>query len=192
MDRRSFLTSYDPSLDNADHDVLHRLLSAVIPVCAGISLEYFFSTIDNSVYGCGSKLPHNITGLLGVMEGAASDLRCGLSQQMVEIHEPMRIVFVIEATEAAFRSVMKRNAAIERLVTNEWIQVALLSPTSNELHLYHKGAFEPYVPSGKPLPTASSSGPWFHGWRGNVGFAKIHPSHLEVRSSGASAKEPAQ
>ncbi|MCU0715359.1 MAG: DUF2309 domain-containing protein [Pirellula sp.] len=192
MDRRSFLTSYDPSLDNTDHDVLHRLLSAVIPVCAGISLEYFFSTIDNSVYGCGSKLPHNITGLLGVMEGAASDLRCGLSQQMVEIHEPMRIVFVIEATEEAFRSVMKRNAAIERLVTNEWIQVALLSPTSNELHLYHKGTFEPYVPSGRPLPTASSSGPWFHGWRGNVGFAKILPSHLEVRSSGASAKEPAQ
>lgn len=189
MDRRSFLTSYDPSLDNKDHDILHRLLSAVIPVCAGISLEYFFSTIDNSVYGCGSKLPHNITGLLGVMEGAASDLRCGLSQQMVEIHEPMRIVFVIEATEEAFRSVMKRNATIERLVTREWIQVALLSPTSNDLHLFHKGTFESYIPSSRPLPTASSSGAWFHGWRGNIGFAKIVPSPLDIRSTDTVGKE---
>ncbi|XZE35940.1 DUF2309 domain-containing protein [Pirellulaceae bacterium SH501] len=189
MDRRSFLTSYDPSSDNSDYDVLHRLLSAVIPVCAGISLEYFFSTIDNSVYGCGSKLPHNITGLLGVMEGAASDLRCGLSQQMVEIHEPMRIVFVIESTEEGFRSVMNRNAAIERLVKNEWIQVALLSPTSNALTLYRRGTFEPYIPSDRPLPTASSSGPWFHGWRGNVGFAKILPSQSDEAAQKRTEKE---
>lgn len=173
MDRRSFLTSYDPMLDNSQHDVLHRLLSAVIPVCAGISLEYLFSTIDNSVYGCGSKLPHNIAGLIGVMEGAASDLRCGLSQQMVEIHEPMRIVFVIEATEAAFRSVMHRNETIARLVTNQWIQVALLSPTSSDLQYYQRGRFETYQPTGRPLPTASSSGSWFHGWRGNLGFSRV-------------------
>ncbi|AMV35759.1 hypothetical protein VN12_26945 [Pirellula sp. SH-Sr6A] len=186
MDRRSFLTSYDPTLDNSEHDVLHRLLSAVIPVCAGISLEYLFSTIDNSVYGCGSKLPHNIAGLIGVMEGAASDLRCGLSQQMVEIHEPMRIVFVIEATEAAFRSVMHRNESIGRLVTNNWIQVALLSPTSSELLLYQQGRFEPYRPTGRPLPTASSSGSWFHGWRGNLGFSRVeYPIAMEPRGGNA-------
>jgi len=44
-----------------------RILSAVIPVCGGINLEYLFSRIDNSVYGAGTKLPHNVIGLLGLL-----------------------------------------------------------------------------------------------------------------------------
>ncbi len=83
LDRRCFLTSYDPTTDDAEATILARILGAVIPVCAGISLEYYFSSVDPSGFGCGSKLPHNITSLLGVMEGAASDLRTGLSAQMV-------------------------------------------------------------------------------------------------------------
>ncbi len=91
----------------------------MIPVCAGISLEYYFSCVDTTILGCGSKLPHNITSLLGVMEGAASDLRPGLSQQMIEIHEPMRILFVIETTPEAMFKVMERNPVIARLCRNE-------------------------------------------------------------------------
>ena len=48
--------------------------------------------MDNTGYGCGTKLPHNIAALLGVMDGATSDLRTGLPWQMVEIHEPMRLL----------------------------------------------------------------------------------------------------
>ena len=51
--------------------ILEKLLQAVIPVCAGINLEYYFSFVDPTGYGCGTKLPHNITSLLGVMDGAA-------------------------------------------------------------------------------------------------------------------------
>lgn len=65
-------------------------------MCAGISLEYYFSYVDNTGWGCGTKLPHNVASLLGVMDGAASDLRTGLPWQMVEIHEPVRLLFVIE------------------------------------------------------------------------------------------------
>ena len=32
------------------------------------------------------------------MDGAASDLRTGLPWQMVEIHEPVRLLFIIETT----------------------------------------------------------------------------------------------
>jgi uncharacterized protein len=42
FDRRAFLTSYDPTID-PDGDILARILGAVGPVCAGISLEYYFS-----------------------------------------------------------------------------------------------------------------------------------------------------
>ncbi len=69
-----------------------------VPVVAGISLEYYFSYVDPTGYGCGTKLPHNVTSLLGVMDGAQSDLRTGLPWQMVEIHEPTRLAIVVEGT----------------------------------------------------------------------------------------------
>jgi hypothetical protein len=39
-----------------------------------------------------------VTGLFGVMNGAASDLRTGLPKQMTEIHEPVRLHLIVEAT----------------------------------------------------------------------------------------------
>ncbi len=57
LDRRAFLASYDPSIDDANGKIVERILQAAIPVCGGISLEYYFSTVDPEGYGCGSKLP---------------------------------------------------------------------------------------------------------------------------------------
>ncbi len=70
LDRRCFLHSYDPTHDDADHTILARILGAVVPVCHGINTQYYFSATDPAGWGCGTKLPHNITGLLGVMDGA--------------------------------------------------------------------------------------------------------------------------
>src|SRR5207248_5808822 len=47
LDRRAFLNSYDPTQDDADGTILGRILQAAVPVCAGISLEYYFSFVDN-------------------------------------------------------------------------------------------------------------------------------------------------
>src|SRR5690606_5727762 len=96
LDRRVFLTSYDPEVD-PDGVWLRGLMASAIPVCAGISLEYYFSYVDNLHYGAGNKTPHNVVGYMGVMEGMASDNRTGLPWQMVEIHEPVRLVTLVEA-----------------------------------------------------------------------------------------------
>src|SRR5262245_22146724 len=93
LDRRAFLVSYDSARD-ADGEILASIMQAVVPVVAGINLEYYFSYVDPTGYGCGTKLPHNVTSLLGVMDGAQSDLRTGLPWQMVEIHEPTRLAIV--------------------------------------------------------------------------------------------------
>jgi uncharacterized protein YbcC (UPF0753/DUF2309 family) len=77
LDRRAFLVSYDPSRDD-DGAILARIMGAAVPVVAGISLEYYFGYVDPTGYGSGTKLPHNVTSLLGVMDGAQSDLRTGL------------------------------------------------------------------------------------------------------------------
>ena len=173
LDRRAFLTSYDPTLDDERSSTLERILQAVIPVCAGISLEYYFSTVDTEGYGCGSKLPHNITSLLGVMTGASSDLKPGLSAQMVEIHEPLRILFVIETTPAAMLRIIDQNAAIAQLCRGDWVQVATIDSESSDIHLFSNGVFEKYVPESDQLPEVTTSADWYSNQREHLGFASI-------------------
>ncbi len=176
LDRRAFLVSYDPTLDDADTNILARILGAVFPVCSGINLEYYFSYVDSRGWGSGSKLPHNITGLIGVMDGAVSDLRTGLPWQMVEIHEPLRLLFVIETTPAAMLNIMAKNPAIHTLVTSRWVQLAVLHPATGAIHLYRDGTFEPYQSAAGPLPLAASSKEWYAGWRDHLEFAEIQPA----------------
>jgi hypothetical protein len=173
LDRRSFLVSYDPDQDDSEQAILARILGAVIPVCAGINLEYYFSRVDVTGYGCGSKLPHNVTSLIGVMDGAASDLRTGLSAQMVEIHDPVRLLFVIETRPEQFLRIMQRNPVIRRLCGNGWVQVATLSPDSADIHLLHGERFVPYAGRLEELPRVTNSIEWYRGWRENLGFAQV-------------------
>jgi uncharacterized protein YbcC (UPF0753/DUF2309 family) len=182
LDRRNFLTSYEPTLDDDNCTVLTRILQAAIPVCAGISLEYYFSVVDPTGYGCGTKLPHNVTSLLGVMNGAASDLRPGLPWQMVEIHEPVRCLFVIETAPKALCRVFDRHPALGQLCHNEWIQLATLDPDSPTIHVYQKGRFERYVPETTTLPVVTSSVDWYRGWRDHLGYAIVQTSTPAARS----------
>ncbi len=90
-DRRSFLISYDPHHD-PDGKLLEAQLNGNGVVGVGIQMDYYFSRMQSGYFGSGSKATHNLTGLFGVMEGGSSDLRTGLAQQMVELHEPMRLL----------------------------------------------------------------------------------------------------
>ncbi|MFM8733769.1 MAG: putative inorganic carbon transporter subunit DabA, partial [Pirellulales bacterium] len=132
LDRRAFLVSYDPQGDAAG-DILARTLAAVGPVGAGINLEYFFSTVDRLGYGAGTKLPHNITGLIGVMDGHASDLRTGLPFQGVDIHEPVRLLVVVDATRERIAAVLERLPAVRRMVANRWVQLVAWDPDSGAM-----------------------------------------------------------
>ena len=173
LDRRSFLVSYDATQDDAEGSILTRLLQAAVPVCAGINLEYYFSYVDSTGWGCGTKLPHNVTALLGVMDGAASDLRTGLPWQMVEIHEPVRLMFVIETTPAVMRGILDRHPALATVCRNGWVQLATLDPESGQIHHFDRGEFRPYQPQSTELPKAASSTDWYRGWRDNLEFAQI-------------------
>jgi uncharacterized protein YbcC (UPF0753/DUF2309 family) len=173
LDRRAFLVSYDPTQDDAEQSVLARILAAAVPVCAGINLEYYFCRVDPTGWGCGTKLPHNITSLVGVMDGAGSDLRTGLPWQMVEIHEPVRLLVVVETTPEAMLRLMGRQEAFSRLVRNGWIQLAVLDPDSARLELFEAGRFFPYKPQTDHLPATASSQDWYRGWRDYLEFAEV-------------------
>jgi len=180
LDRRAFLQSYDPTQDDEEGTILGRILRAVVPVGAGINLEYFFSYVDNQGYGSGTKLPHNVTGLLGVMDGNCSDLRTGLPWQMVEIHEPVRMLSVIETTPAVIARVLEREAAVRQLVLNGWTHVALLDPDSQRIQVLENGAWVPYESEAQRLPLVTSSTDWFHQHREHLFFAEIRQPNGRV------------
>jgi uncharacterized protein YbcC (UPF0753/DUF2309 family) len=180
LDRRAFLVSYDASQDPDDHS-LSALLAAAVPVCAGISLEYYFSFVDNDRYGCGTKLPHNVTGLVGVMDGHASDLRTGLPWQMVEIHEPVRILFVIETTPHRLENVINASASLKQLVENRWFRLATIDPVSGRVHVRRDSGFEEFHEALERLPVALSSHEWYAGKLQHLPMAWIQTTELSTR-----------
>jgi uncharacterized protein len=165
LDRRAFLVSYDPTTD-PDAAILARIMAAVVPVVAGISLEYYFSYVDPSGYGCGTKLPHNVTSLLGVMDGAQSDLRTGLPWQMVEIHEPTRLAIVVEGSPARVRTVVDGNAGIAQLVRNRWIWMACLDAESGTLWEWRSTGFVAHELQHPLHAVTGDSATWYQGKRG--------------------------
>lgn len=172
LDRRAFLACYEPARD-PDGRVLERILGAVAPVGAGINLEYYFSFVDNERYGAGTKLPHNVVGLLGVMNGHQSDLRTGLPWQMVEVHEPVRLLVVVETTPSTILAVAGRAPVIRELVVNGWIQLATIDPVTGDVSVMTRDGFEPFTPDERALPVARSSTAYYGGQRGHLWPARI-------------------
>ncbi len=137
FDRRMFLISYDPSQDPSG-SILEGILLAVGPVGAGINLEYYFSTVNNDRFGCGSKVPHNVTGFFGIMEGTSSDLRTGLPQQMVEIHEAMRLQLTVEAKTSVLEAIYARQESLRELISGGWIHLNALDPDTGEIFIFQR------------------------------------------------------
>lgn len=143
LDRRAFLHSYDPTADT-DGEILARLLSQVIPVCGGINLEYFFSRIDNAMYGAGTKLPHNVIGLLGVANGMEGDLRTGLPSQMIEIHEPARLLIAVEQRTEILDQAITRIGNLREWLDNEWVRLVAIDPATRTPQLFGQGRWSPF------------------------------------------------
>ncbi len=163
LDRRAFLISYDPTQDPTG-TVLEGILLAVGPVGAGINLEYYFSTVNNERLGCGTKTPHNVTGLFAVMEGASSDLRTGLPRQMIEIHEPVRLQIVVEARTEILAAIYGRQASLRELIGNEWVHVIAKDPDTGEFSIFDPArGFVPWTGPVRPLPVRARSGDWYRG-----------------------------
>ncbi len=178
FDRRAFLISYDPTQDPTG-EILENHLLINGAVGAGISLEYYFSTVDNQGYGCGSKVMHNVTGMLGVMEGANSDLRTGLPQQMIEIHEAMRLLVVVEAKTEILTAIYQRQPPIKELVGNSWVQLAAMDPDDGAIHLFKpdKG-WVSWQEDDRAVPEVDRSVDWYLGCSEPLSPALIKTSQV--------------
>ena len=143
LDRRSFLVSYDPSGDR-DGSVLAAAVLGSVPVAVNIAMDYYFSRVDPDGFGAGSKLPLNLVSLPGVITGSKSALRLGLARQMVELHEPMRVLVLLEAHESHVRALVAGNARLTRLVKHGWMQLGRIDPVDGRIELLHGERFLPW------------------------------------------------
>jgi hypothetical protein len=151
LDRRSFLNSYDYRLD-PDGSYLLNILNAATPVCGSTNLVYYFSRVDNQKLGAGSKLPHNVMGLFGLANGIDGDLRPGLASQMIEVHDPIRLLMIIEQFPEMVGDVIRRNPATFEWYANEWVVLVVVHPETRETFLFKDMEFHPYQRVNNDLP----------------------------------------
>jgi uncharacterized protein YbcC (UPF0753/DUF2309 family) len=152
LDRRAFLNSYDYHID-PDGALLKNVISPIGPVCGGINLEYYFSRIDNLKLGAGTKLPHNVMGLIGVANSIDGDLRPGLPLQMIEVHDPIRLLVVVEQNPNIVKKVLEENEAIKDWYIKNWIHLVVMNPMDQKLYVYKAGNFEVYAPISSGVQT---------------------------------------
>lgn len=145
LDRRAFLNSYDYTTD-VSGKYLISILKAVAPVCGGINLEYYFSRVDNYKLGAGTKLPHNVIGLIGVANGINGDLRTGLPSQMIEVHDPVRLMVIVEHFPDVVLSTIKSNDETFEWFKNNWIHLVVVNPENKKLYKLHTNHFVEYKP----------------------------------------------
>ena len=141
LEGRVFLHSYDYREDPSNR-LLEVLLTAPQVVAQWINMEHYFSTVDNEVYGSGSKIYHNVVGRLGIMSGPWSDLRLGLARQTVmngdvPYHEPMRLLTIIEAPRERIEKLIARHEVLQHYYHNEWVHLVALDPENKVLYRYH-------------------------------------------------------
>ncbi|MBK8370741.1 MAG: DUF2309 domain-containing protein [Saprospiraceae bacterium] len=149
LDRRAFMNSYDYTIDPKG-DYLFNILSAAAPVCGGINLEYYFSRVDNLKLGAGTKLPHNVMGLIGVANGIDGDLRPGLPNQMVEVHDPLRLLIIVEHFENVVLNTIQRTPELYEWFENEWVHLVVVHPETKKLSRFTEGVFVEYSPLYRP------------------------------------------
>lgn len=127
---RVFLHEYDPAND-PEKSTLELILTAPMVVASWINLQYYASTVNNRLWGSGTKVTHNVVGAFGIQQGNGGDLRAGLPLQSLHngggwMHEPMRLSVFIEAAPVDVDAVLTRHESVRQLVDNGWLHLHVI------------------------------------------------------------------
>jgi uncharacterized protein YbcC (UPF0753/DUF2309 family) len=144
LDGRAFLHSYDWTTD-AEGDALEAIMTGPLVVTQWINSQYYFATVDNAVYGSGSKTTQNPTGNVGVLQGNGGDLMTGLPLQSLNVdddqpyHQPLRLTAVIHAPVERVTDVLREHEEVAELFDNGWLSLTVLDPQHDEPFHYQGG-----------------------------------------------------
>jgi hypothetical protein len=147
LDGRVFLHSYDWSTD-PDGDALEAILTGPMVVTQWINAQYYFSTVDNAVYGSGSKVTHNPVGNVGVYQGNGGDLMTGLPLQSLmaaddePYHQPLRLSTVVHAPVDSVTDVLADHEELTGLLDNDWLSLTVVDPTQDHRAFHYEENLE--------------------------------------------------
>lgn len=149
LGRRTFLHSYDADVDT-DGSALETILTAPLVVAQWINCQYYFSTVAPGVFGAGTKTIHNVVGGVGVMAGHASDLQLGLPRQSLWdgerlLHEPLRLLAVVQAPLSRIDAIVARNPILQQLFGNDWVALAARDDADATWQRWTRGGWRPWT-----------------------------------------------
>jgi hypothetical protein len=111
-----------------------------------ISMQYYFSTVDNAAYGSGSKTTQNVVGGIGIYQGNGGDLMSGLPLQSVRatddrvFHRPLRLLAVVHAPVDRVETIVDRQDQLRQLFDHEWVALSVIDPErGNRVLRYQPG-----------------------------------------------------
>ena len=147
LDGRAFLHSYDWTTDD-EGEALEAIMAGPLVVTQWINSQYYFATVDNAVYGSGSKVTQNPRGNIGVVQGNGGDLMTGLPLQSLKAdddspyHQPIRLTAVIHAPVERVTDILARNEEVARLVDNGWLSLTVVDPEQDNEPVHYQGDLE--------------------------------------------------
>jgi hypothetical protein len=110
---------------------------------------------------------------------------------MTEVHEPMRLLAVVEASVETVEGIMEKNAEVDELIRNEWVRLVSVDPDTGVFCRFERGrGFVAFKPEKRALPRVSSWQEWYGGHLELMGPAVLgaHASSGEL----ARALSPSQ
>jgi len=163
LDGRAFLHSYDWSTD-PDGEALAAIFAGPMVVCQWINNQYYFSTVDNAVYGSGSKITHNPVGNVGVYQGNGGDLMTGLPLQSLmsaddqHHHQPLRLSAVVHAPVDTVTDLIADHEEVQTLLENDWLSLTVVDPTQGHDTFLFDEALEWTTPEVERSDASESDG----------------------------------
>jgi uncharacterized protein YbcC (UPF0753/DUF2309 family) len=133
LDGRAFLHSYDHTTDPGG-DALEAIMTGPMVVTQWINNQYYFATVDTSVYGSGSKITQNPVGNVGVVQGNGGDLMRGLPLQSLTAgaddpyHQPLRLSTVVHAPRDQVERILATHEDLATLLDNGWLSLTVVDP----------------------------------------------------------------
>jgi uncharacterized protein len=85
-------------------------------------------------------------GLFGVANSSDGDLRPGLPWQMIEVHDPVRLMVIVEHQPEIVLKAIQSSPEVFEWYKNEWVHIVALHPGEKQFYYFRNGAFEKYQP----------------------------------------------
>ncbi len=145
LEGRVFLHSYDWESD-PEAEALEAILAGPAVVTQMINNHYYFATVDDSVYGSGSKTTQNPVGNAMVYQGNAGDIMTGLPRESLRktddetYHDPLRLTTVVKAPRSHLEEALGGSDRVKQLFDNGWMHLVVVDPDQDDdAFLYQKG-----------------------------------------------------